>query len=200
MLSDLLHHSDTHKSTGLDGMHPRGLTELLEMLTKPLPSIYQPPWITEGVPVDWRLANMTPSHKKGWKQDPGTCRPVTLTTVPGKALEQIILSAIMRHVPDNHVIRPSQHWVMKGRSCLTNVISFYDKVTRLVGETKALDAVYLDFCKAFDTPSHRILLEKLPAHGLDGHTLHWVKKMAGWLGPKSHEWCSPGLSTGASSV
>ncbi|GAB0180892.1 hypothetical protein GRJ2_000554500 [Grus japonensis] len=67
---------------------------------------------------------------------------------------------------------------MKGRPCLTNLISFYDKVIRLVDEGKAVDAVYLDFSKAFDIVSHSILLEKLAAHGLDGHTLHWVKN---WL-------------------
>jgi len=39
-------------------------------------------------------------------------------------------------------------------------------------------AVYLDFTKAFDTVSHRILLEKLAAHGLDGCTLPWIKN---WL-------------------
>ena len=44
-------------------------------------------------------------------------------------MEQIILSAITRHVQDNQVIRPSQHGFMKGRSCLTNLISFYDKMT-----------------------------------------------------------------------
>ncbi|GAB0185841.1 mitochondrial enolase superfamily member 1 [Grus japonensis] len=62
---------------------------------------------------------------------------------------------------------------MKGRSCLTNLVSFYDKVLCLVDEGKAVDVVYLDFSKAFDTVSHSILLEKLAAHGLDGHTLHW---------------------------
>ncbi|KAK4830821.1 hypothetical protein QYF61_013750 [Mycteria americana] len=40
-------------------------------------------------------------------------------------------------------------------------------------EGKAVDVVYLDFSKAFDTVSHSILLEKLAAHGLDGHTLRW---------------------------
>ncbi|KAK4809992.1 hypothetical protein QYF61_004899 [Mycteria americana] len=75
-------------------------------------------------------------------------------------------------------IRPSQHGFMKGRSCLTNLISFYDQVTSLVDEGKAVDVVYLDFSKAFDTVSHSILLEKLEAHGLDGCTLHWVKN---WL-------------------
>ncbi|GAB0207879.1 hypothetical protein GRJ2_003255100 [Grus japonensis] len=67
---------------------------------------------------------------------------------------------------------------MKGRSCFTNLISSYDKVTRLVDEGKAVDVVYLDFSKAFDTVSHSILLEKLAAHGLDGRTLCWVKN---WL-------------------
>ena len=61
---------------------------------------------------------------------------------------------------------------------MTNLISFYEQVTRLVDEGKAVDVVYLDFSKAFDTVSHGILLEKLASHGLDKCTLHWVKN---WL-------------------
>ena len=69
------------------------------------------------------------------------------------------------------------------------MISFYDRVTYLLDEGKAVDVVYLDFSKAFDSISHSILLAKLTARGLDGHTLSWVKKLAGWPGPKScGEW------------
>ncbi|PKU41508.1 rna-directed dna polymerase from mobile element jockey-like [Limosa lapponica baueri] len=93
-------------------------------------------------------------------------------------MEQIILSAITQHVKDNQLIRPNQHEFKKNRSCLTNLISFYDKVTHLVDEEKAVDVVYLDFSKAFDTISHSILLKKLATHGLDGYTLCWVKN---WL-------------------
>jgi len=64
---------------------------------------------------------------------------------------------------------------MKGTSCLTNLISSYDQVTLLVNERKAVDIVYLDFSKAFDTVSHIILLDKLAAHGLDRCILCWVK-------------------------
>ncbi|PKU39042.1 rna-directed dna polymerase from mobile element jockey-like [Limosa lapponica baueri] len=94
---------------------------------------------------------MTPIHKKGWKKDPGNYRPASLTSVSGKVMEQIILSAITWHVQNNQVTRPSQHRFMKGRSCLTNLISFYDTVTHLVDEGKAVDVVYPDFSKAFDT-------------------------------------------------
>ncbi|KAK4832087.1 hypothetical protein QYF61_020702 [Mycteria americana] len=178
MVSDQLHHLDTHKSMGPDEIHPRVLKELAEVLTKPLCVIYQQSWLTGEVPADWRLANVTPIFKKGWKEDLGNYRPVSLTLVPGKLMEQIILSAITRHVENNQGIKPSQHGFRKGRSCLTNLISFYDKVTCLVDEGKAVDVVYLDFSKAFDTVSHSILLGKLAAHGLDGCTLHWVKN---WL-------------------
>ncbi|GAB0205576.1 mitochondrial enolase superfamily member 1 [Grus japonensis] len=101
-------------------------------------------------------------------------------------MEQFILSALTRHVQDNQGIRPSQHGFMKGRSCLTNLISFYDQVTCLVDEGKAVDVIYLDFSKAFDTVSHSILMEKLVAHDLDRCTLRWVEN---WLeGVKSSWW------------
>ncbi|GAB0180201.1 hypothetical protein GRJ2_000485400 [Grus japonensis] len=98
MVSDLLHHLDTHKSMGLDGIHPRVLRELAEVLTKPLSIIYQQSWLTGEVPVDWKLANVTPIYKK---EELGNYRPVSLTLVLGKVMEQIILSAITWHIQDN---------------------------------------------------------------------------------------------------
>ena len=51
-------------------------------------------------------------------------------------------------------------------------------MTRLADEGKAVNVVYLDFSKAFDTVPHNILVEKLAAHGFNGHSLCWVKH---WL-------------------
>jgi len=105
-------------------------------------------------------------------------RPVSLILVSGNVMEQIILSAITQHIQHHQVIRPSQHGFMKGRSCLTNLISFCDKVTHSVDEEKAVDVIYLDFGKVFNTVSHSILLEKLVVRGLHGCTLCGVKN---WL-------------------
>ncbi|KFQ00942.1 RNA-directed DNA polymerase from mobile element jockey, partial [Leptosomus discolor] len=104
VVSDLLHHLDAHKSMGPDGLHPRVLKELADVLIKPLSIIYQKSWLTGEVPVDWRIANVTPIYKKGQKEDLGNYRPVSLTSVTGKVMEQIILSAIASHLQNNQVI------------------------------------------------------------------------------------------------
>ncbi|KFQ24946.1 RNA-directed DNA polymerase from mobile element jockey, partial [Mesitornis unicolor] len=104
VVNNLLHHLDVHKSMGPDGIHPRTLKELAEVLTKPLPIIYQQSWLTGEVPVDWNLAKVMFIYKKGRKEDPGNYRPVSLTLVPGKVMGQIILSAITCHMQDNQAI------------------------------------------------------------------------------------------------
>jgi len=86
-VNDLLCHLDTYKSMGLDGIRPRVLRELAEQLAKPLSIICQQFWLTGEVPDDWRITNVTPIYKKGWKEDSGNYRPVGLTSVPGKVMK-----------------------------------------------------------------------------------------------------------------
>ena len=77
---------------------------------------------------------MIPSCKKGHKEDLGYYRTDSPTLVPGKFREQMISRKITQHMWDNWEIRTSQHGFVKGR--LTNLISFYDRVTHLVDEGK----------------------------------------------------------------
>ena len=148
-------------------MHPRVLREQANVIAEPLSIIFERSWRTGEVPEDWRKANVTPVFKKGKKEDPGNYRPVSLTSIPGKVMEQLFLEVINKQVEEKKVIRSKQHELTKGKSCLTNLIDFYDDMTGWIDEGRAVEVVYLDFSKAFDTLSRNILLGKLRKCGLD---------------------------------
>ncbi|CAM4704989.1 unnamed protein product [Lepidochelys kempii] len=163
---------------GPDALHPRVLKELADVIAEPLAIIFENSWRSEKVPDDWTKANVVPIFKKGKKENPGNHRPVSLTSVPGKIMEQVLKESILKHLEERKVIRNSQHGFTKGKSCLTNLIAFYDKITGSVDEGKAMDVLFPDFSKAFDTVSHSILASKLKKYGLDEWTIRWIES---WL-------------------
>jgi len=166
------------KSMGPDDIHPKLLYELRYELLEPLTRLFNLS-VTKGeIPQDWRDANVSPIFKKGSREQAKNYRPVSLTSVVGKIAEGFIKDSIVHHLEKFKLLKDSQHGFLSGRSCLTNLIDFFDIVTEKLDQGHDVDLIYLDFAKAFDKVPYLRLLKKLESHGICGNLLNWVKT---WL-------------------
>jgi len=87
--------------------------------------------------------NIIPIFKKGKQEDPGKYRPVSLTSSPGNMMEQLTPKTISRPTKDKKDVRSDQHGFTK-KPCLTSPITFYDEMSGLADEEKAVDIFCLD--------------------------------------------------------
>ncbi|XP_047125550.1 uncharacterized protein LOC124807588 [Hydra vulgaris] len=79
------------KSKGYININPRILRNCASAFTIPLAMIYQKLICDSQVPELWKKSNITPIFKKGNKQNQANYRPVSLTSVPCKSIEGILL-------------------------------------------------------------------------------------------------------------
>ena len=73
------------------------------------------------MPEDWRIANVILVLRKGKKEDLGNYRPVSLTSIPGKVMQQLVLDAICRQLEEKKVSRSGRRrsaWVHYGEVML----------------------------------------------------------------------------------
>ena len=134
--------------------------------------------LEEGiVPLEWKEANIIPLFKKGSRNKSENYRPVSLMSVIYKLSERLIKDHLIDFLVKNNLINPSQHWFLKARSCLTNMLCFLEDVTKWVDEGSPVDIIYLDLKNACDKVPHQRLLLKLKADGIENGMINWIEKL-----------------------
>ena len=153
------------KCPGPDGFHPYVLRECCSELAKPLFLIYRKSLDSGELPPDWKTATVTPIFKKGSRTKAGNYRPVSLTCIPCTILESIIREKMLDHAKDTNILDQNQHGFMQGKSCLTNLLETLEDITASLDCGDAIDVIFLDYQKAFDSVPHKRLVSKLQAYG-----------------------------------
>ena len=92
-----------------------------------------------------------------------------------RILERFIKNPVVEHLECHFFLSDHQHGFREKRSCLSNLLTNLDELTKLLDDGNMLDQVYLDFSKAFDKVPHQRLILKLQNIGVKGKLLSWIE-------------------------
>ena len=145
------------------------------MIALPLSILFQKSLEEGFLPDDWLKACVTAIHKKGEKNAPNNYRPVSITSIICKLMESIVRDEIVDHMVTNKLFSKQQHGFVPFRDCMTNLLTCLEIWTEMIENGDAIDVIYTDFSKAFDSVPHQRLLRKMKSLGIVGDTLSWVK-------------------------
>ena len=126
------------------------------------------------LPAEWKVHRITPVYKAGDRSLIKNYRPISLLCSLSKVLEKLVFNNIIEFVTDN-VVNVSQFGFLRKRSCIQQLLIFVDYIQSNLVDGSQVDAIYLDFRKAFDSVPHVELLSKLRSSGITGNLWRWFK-------------------------
>ena len=162
------------KSPGIDGIHPRPLKELADVLAKPVHMIFKKSLEEGQLPRNWLDAVVSPIFKKGSRWIAENYRPVSLLCILSKLLESIITPQIVNHIKVKHLSCSQQHGFSKGKSTTTNLLEALNIWSEAVMHGIPVDILFLDYSKAFDSVPHLRLIKQVESFGIHGSALTWI--------------------------
>jgi Reverse transcriptase (RNA-dependent DNA polymerase) len=165
----------TGSASGPDGLPAVFYKNTASIISYPLSVLFKLSLQTADIPPFWKLASVTPIFKKGSPSDPSNYRPIFLTCISSKLIEAGIKYHLLAHTKISGALRNSQHGFMTSKSTTTRLLECnLDWNLARPRSRKAVDVIYLDFAKAFDSVVHSKLVAKISSYGINNMVLRWI--------------------------
>ena len=105
--------------------------------------------------------------------------------MPCKIMERVIAQQMYSYFNTNRILHKAQHGFVKGHSTCTNLLESMNDWTLSINDKRGVTVVYIDFRRAFDSVSHRKLIEaRLASYGIAGNLLDWLRN---YLSGRTHQ-------------
>ena len=116
----------------------------------------------------WKIAKVTPIHKKENNTDWNNYRPISLLNTCSEIPERAVHKQLIDHLETNNLGSKTQFGYGKNRSTELATILLSDNIRKAVDGGHLVGVLYVNLSKAFDTISYSALLEKLKSFGITG--------------------------------
>ncbi len=143
---------DTTKAMGPDKFSPKMLKSCACAICEPINHLFSVNFAESKLPAEWKTHLIIPIHKSGQKSAIANYRPISLLCTISKVLERLIYDQIIDFL-SNNIINTTQFGFLKGKSTCQQLLIFLSDIMSATQAKGHLDAVYLDFRKAFDSVS-----------------------------------------------
>ena len=101
-------------------------------------------------------------------------RGISIQPILAKVFEGFVNRALRSHL--SNLIIDNQDGFIQIKSCVTNLPSYSDFITKTFDNKTQTHSIYTDFRRAFDVVPHQLLLHKLNKQfGIEGNMLKWFK-------------------------
>ena len=100
-------------------------------------------------------------------------RPISLLSIFNKILEKHVYNRLITFIDKYNILYDKQFGFRRNHSTLHATLLITDKIQRAIENGLFSFEIFLDFCKAFDTVDHSILLKKLTHYGIRGIANDW---------------------------
>jgi len=89
-------------------------------------------------------------------------------------MESMICDAVLEYLRGNNLLSKDQFGFLSRRSTGLQLLSTLNDWTKAMRDKKWVDAVYIDYQKAFDSVSYPKLVTKLAGYGISYELLGWI--------------------------
>lgn len=164
-----------NKAPGIDMIKSETLKEISQEIATPLSYLINKILRTGICPAEFKKTVIKPIYKKGDKNIAENYRPISLITCLAKIFEKVIKIRLTNYIDKYKLLSPKQFGFRKGKSTQDAISCLTSEIYKAMDEGKPSLCVFLDLSKAFDTVSHRQLLEALEDIGIRGTTYNLMK-------------------------